>query len=599
MSYVADVGITILLYIILGLSLNLLLGYAGQVSMAQATFYGIGAYTAGLLTMPVLSAGATGIAARGVTSGQGWNWVPALVVAVLVSLFFASAISAPAARRVRGEYLILLTLAFQIVANQLMNALTNVTGGPYGLTPIPPFNILGNTFIDPEPVFWIVLAFAAVSLVFCWGLTESPFGRVLKGLREDEIAVGALGKSTVRAKILIFGLSAALAGMAGAIASYYYQFIAPGNYSLDLSIFLVAVVVLGGTGNLVGTVVGAVILGALRPILQNIPAIGSATSIPWQSVIYGLGLVGMMLFRPQGIIPEGVGIGMLRRPRVAGGQSTSHAHETPGFEGVARSVGRTSEVNGGDNVVVEATGLSKRFGGVVAVNDVAMTLRSGRITALIGPNGAGKTTIFNLMTGALRPDAGRVLVSGKNVVGKSPHQITRLGMTRSFQDVRVFQRLTVLQNVAMAVPGQSGENPLWLLGNPLQARRDEKRTLEKAGSYLEFVSMADKSGSLVSSLSFAEQKLVAIARLLATECPVLLLDEPTSGIDSASVDRMIKLVLELRGLDKTICIVEHSVHVVEQLADHVYFLDQGRVIQEGTMKQLTSQKHLVELYFGT
>lgn len=596
MNYLADVGITILIYVMLGLSLNLLLGYAGQISLAQATFYGIGAYAAGLLTMPALNAAAVGIAARGVTSGQGWNWLPALVVAVLVTFLFASVISAPAARRVTGEYLILLTLTFQIIANQLMNSLTNVTGGPYGLTPIPPFNAFGQTFVDSEPVFLIVLAFTVLSFLVAWGIAESPFGRILKGIREDEVAVRALGKDTVRTKIVIFGLSAAMAGLAGAVAAYYYQFIAPGNYSLDLSIFLVAVVVLGGAGNLTGTVIGAVILGSLSPILQNVPGIGAADSIPWQGVIYGLGLVGIMVFRPQGILPEGVGVGSLwkrRRLPVPVGLSAVTADEPMIRQVSSPAEGKATEP------VVQISGLSKNFGGVAAVDNVDLTLIRASITALIGPNGAGKTTIFNLVTGVLKPDAGRVMVNGVNVVGKSPHEITRLGMTRSFQDVRLFRRITALQNVAMAVPRQLGENPLWLLGNPLQSRRQEKKTLEIAWSYLDFVGMANKGEELVSNLSFGEQKLVAVARLLATECSVLLLDEPTSGLDHGSVDRMLQLVLDLPRLDKTICIVEHSVHVVGQLANRAYFLDQGRIIQEGTMEELTSQKHLVELYFGT
>ena len=595
MSYLADIGITILIYVILGLSLNLLLGYAGQVSMAQATFFGIGAYTAGLLTMPVLVAASTGIAARGVTSGQGWNWLPGLIIALVVAFLFASVISAPAARRVTGEYLILLTLAFQVIANQLMNSLTNVTGGPYGLTPIPPFNGFGHSYIQPESVFWIVLGFTVLSFLVARGIAESPFGRVLKGVREDEVAVRALGKNTVRTKIVIFGLSAAMAGLAGAVGAYYYQFIAPGNYTLDLSIFMVAVVVLGGTGNLAGTVVGAVILGSLRPILQNVPGIGDANSIPWQSVIYGFGLVLMMLFRPEGILPEGTRLSSLWR---RGRPSSSSAGMVPADSSEVRQRSLAPDRVAAEPVV-QIEGLSKHFGGVAAVDKVDINLNRGQITALIGPNGAGKTTIFNLVTGVLKPDAGRVLVNGIDVVGKGPHQITGMGMTRSFQDVRLFRRITVLQNVAMAVPGQAGESPLWLVANPIQSLRQERKTLASATSYLDFVGMADRRNELVSNLSFGEQKLVAIARLLATECGVLLLDEPTSGIDHGSVDRMINLVLDLRKLDKTICIVEHSVHVVDQLADRAYFLDQGRIIQEGTMAELTSQQHLVELYFGT
>ncbi len=303
MEYWADIGVTILIFIILGASLNLLLGYAGQISMAHAVFYGIGAYTAGLLSLPAFEGVAA--AARGVTSGLGWHWVPALAVGIAVAFVLALVVALPAALRVRGEYLILLTLAFQIVANQLMSSLDNVTGGPYGLTPIPPIELFGQVLIDPQKMFLFLLVVTTIVLAIAWGLGESPYGRVLKGIREDEVAVAALGKNTVAVKVIIFGISAALAGAAGALAASYYQFIAPGNYSLDLSIFVVAVVVLGGAGNLTGTVVGAIVLGLLRPLLQEI--VGD-DAIAWQGVIYGLALSAMMYFRPRGLVPEGRGV---------------------------------------------------------------------------------------------------------------------------------------------------------------------------------------------------------------------------------------------------------------------------------------------------
>ncbi|MCZ7664386.1 MAG: branched-chain amino acid ABC transporter ATP-binding protein/permease [Thermoleophilia bacterium] len=602
MDYLADVGITILIYIILGVSLNLLLGYAGQVSMAHAVFYGIGAYTAGLLTLPVLEA-AEGAAARGVTSGLGWNWLPALLIAVAVPLVFAFIIAIPAVVSVTGEYLILLTLAFQVVVNQLMNSLTTVTGGPYGLTPIPPFSLFGHELSSPPQALGFFVVAALLAVFVTWRIGESPFGRLLKGIREDEIAVRALGKNTLIVKVTVFGVAAAIAGMAGALASYYYQFIAPGNYSLDLSIFVVAVVVLGGAGNLIGTILGAIVLGSLTPLLQNIAWIGSSNSIPWQGVIYGVGLVIIMRFRPQGILPEGLSPRWFKHAaRSASAELTGAA---PGswslgvdYPDSAETCASGDEGDEGEDVV-RISGLARNFGGLRAVDGVDMALRRGRITALIGPNGAGKTTIFNMVTGELKPDSGQVWFRGTDVVGEKPHKLARFGIVRSFQDVRVFQQLSALENVAMAVPGQPGENLVRLGLQPRRTRRAERETRAKAHAYLDFVGMSEKADELVVNLSFGEQKLVAIARLLATEGDVLLLDEPTSGIDANSVNQVIDLILRLCRFGKTVCIVEHSVHVVDKLADHVYFLDHGAVIEEGTMKDLTSRPHLVEVYFGT
>jgi ABC-type branched-subunit amino acid transport system ATPase component/ABC-type branched-subunit amino acid transport system permease subunit len=663
MDYLADVGITTLIYVILGVSLNLLLGFAGEVSLAHAIFYGIGGYTAGLLTLPVLEGGAA--AARGVTSGQGWPLFPALLVAIVVAFVFAFAISLPAVLRVSGEYLILLTLAFQSVVNQLMSSLTEVTGGPYGLTPIPPPTLFGTPLVEPPKFFLLLLAVTVVVVLVCWGLGESPFGRRLKGIREDELVVRALGKATAVPKMTVFGIAAAIAGMAGALAASYYQFIAPDNYNLDLSIFVVAIVVLGGAGNFTGTVIGAVFLGGLDPLLSEL--VGD-DAIPWQGVIYGLALVAIMRYRPEGIVPEGKGIGLLvRRLRGAaippGGapafvgeahaigdhgstrlrsapsspptslragehgkrgvgegaareerRARSEPSESAAVEvaGIHRDVGPTAadgepehaapaRGNGrdGDKAIVQTEGLVKRFGGITAVDGVDLVLREGHITALIGGNGAGKTTVFNLITGIIRPDAGRVTLRGKDITDQQPHRIAQQGMVRSFQDTRVFRRMSVLDNVAVAVPGQAGENPANLLARPLRSRRAEHQTLNKATSALSFVNLEDRRHELVANLSFGDQKLVAIARLLATEAEVLLLDEPTSGVDPSAVENVIDVVLRMREIGRTVCLVEHSVHFVERLADRAFFMDQGRVIASGAMAELRSQARLTEIYFGT
>jgi branched-chain amino acid transport system permease protein len=605
-DYTADIAILILIYIALGASLNLLMGYAGQFSMAQAVFYGIGAYSAGLLAVNL-----------------GFSPLMSILGAVIIAFISAGILALPAAKRVSGEYLILLTLAFQIVVNQLMNSMRGLTGGPYGFT-VPWLTIFGRDVINPVEYLPIMALGCLLVLLITWAIGESPFGRVLKGIREDETAVQALGKNTTAAKLLVFGITAGMAGFIGGLSAYYYQYIAPGTYSLDLSIFIVSIIVLGGIGNLTGTIVGAIILGGLRPFLQNVDFIGE-DSFSWQAIIYGLALILLMMFRPEGLLPEGTGIGPLLQ-RLTGRANRTPASIMPAASGAVVSANGHipgSAATGGATPasaspivavspasapptmaatpadIVRIEDLAKHFGGIYAVNGVNLTLREHQITALIGPNGAGKTTIFNLITGVLTPDRGKVFLRGQEITGKSPNEVANLGMARSFQDTRLFRRLTVLENVAMAVPHQTGENVAALALRPLRSRRIEEETLAKAMGYLELIEMADKAHERVANLGYGEQKVVAIARLLATESEVLLLDEPTSGIDPAVLDDMIALVLCLKDLGRTICVVEHSIHVVQKLADHVVFMEDGRVTAEGTIDELTSQERLVEVYFGT
>jgi branched-chain amino acid transport system permease protein len=300
MDYYYDIGVQILFLILLATSLNLLLGYAGQLSMAQAAFYGIGAYTAGRLSLPIAEAVVGYVPSSGVNGGAGWGIWPAILAGVIAAFIVAALISLPAVSRVTGELLILLTLAFQLVAQQLMQTLEHVTGGTYGLTPIPPLTIFGQEYATPQKVFWLVAVITLIVVVIMYALGESPFGRLLKGIREHETAVRAVGKDTVRPKVVVFGVAAAVAGFAGGLNGAYYQFIAPENFDLNLSILVIAIIVLGGVGNMTGAVIGAILIGSLKPILHGV--VGD-NAILWQGIIYGGALVVLMRVRPQGLLP--------------------------------------------------------------------------------------------------------------------------------------------------------------------------------------------------------------------------------------------------------------------------------------------------------
>ncbi|MGH3745047.1 MAG: ABC transporter ATP-binding protein, partial [Mycobacteriales bacterium] len=245
------------------------------------------------------------------------------------------------------------------------------------------------------------------------------------------------------------------------------------------------------------------------------------------------------------------------------------------------------------------TGLTKRFGGITAASDLALELRSGTITALVGPNGAGKTTVFSLLTGETRPDAGRVLLHGEDITGMRPDQIAGKGMVRSFQNVRVFPRLSALTNVCLAIQDQPGERIAPLFLRIAHSTASERRVRAQAMEWLSFVGMAEFADQPAGGLAFGQQKLVALARVLATDAEVILLDEPASGIDEQWVDVMLGLIERLRPQGRTVCIVEHNLRVVSRLADHVYFMELGKITAQGTFDELIGDPRLTEAYFGT
>jgi len=247
---------------------------------------------------------------------------------------------------------------------------------------------------------------------------------------------------------------------------------------------------------------------------------------------------------------------------------------------------------------LDVAGVNQNFGGLQALNDCGFTIQEGRITCLVGPNGAGKTTIFNVITGFLRPDTGSVSFRGRRLDGLSPQAIVRAGIARSFQNLRLFADLTALDNVMVALPGAFGEDPLGALFRPLHTARVEKRRRAEAMERLEHVGLAARAGDRVRNLSYGEQKLLTVARLLATGAELLLLDEPASGLAAGALDQVMALLRRLRDEGKTLLVVEHNTRVVQQIADQVLFLHQGHLMAEGAPQQIIADPALAEIYFG-
>jgi len=626
--YWVDITNQVLIFFIFAVSLNLLMGIAGQVSIAHSAFGAIGGYAAAYLAVK-----------------NGWSFLPCVGVGMGFALAAGLVVSLPALR-LSSDYLILLTIAVQAI---ILVVITGVSalGGQYGLVGVPTPSLLGTTFATPSQFLRLFVILAAIVFAICALIARSRFGLVLRGIREDELATQSLGKNVYLYKVAIFGITAAFAGLAGLLLAYYNGTAAPGLYGFDQSIAIVAMVVIGGSGNLVGSLLGAIIVVGTQPFFEKVLPFSPENAALMRLLFYGVILVVIMRLRPQGLLPEGVSL-VAPLKRLASGiraRRRAPAREAPGISGVpavqsaggapgggaaegrgrepaqpaptpaaerepeqpaAPATAAVQHAAGGSTngarpgaLMVEVHGLSKAFGGIHAVQNLELKMEEGKVTGLIGPNGAGKTTVFNLLTGALRPDTGTVLLRGEDITGRSLNRIATRGMIRSFQDVRVYANLTPLENVLLAVRGSEEQREARATLVTRKQAEDGHNRREIAMEYLDFVGLTEKAEHITANLPFGEQKLVALARVLAAEPDVLLLDEPASGIDKKWIDRIVELVAQLRDRGLAICLVEHNLEVVRAVADRVYFLESGEVAAEGTMDELSREQRLIEAYFGT
>jgi branched-chain amino acid transport system ATP-binding protein len=247
---------------------------------------------------------------------------------------------------------------------------------------------------------------------------------------------------------------------------------------------------------------------------------------------------------------------------------------------------------------LQATGLEVSFGGLKALNDCSFTIRQGRITCLVGPNGAGKTTIFNVITGFLRPDSGSVSFKGQALDGWRPQAIVAAGIARTFQNLRLFTDLTALDNVLASLPGQAGEEPVAAIFRPFHVASAQRRRRDEARAILDRVGLSHRANDFVRNLSYGEQKLLIIGRVLATGAELLLLDEPASGLSAGALDGVMTLLRRLQDDGKTLLVVEHNTRVVQKIADDVLFLHQGHLMAQGSPETIVNDPALAEIYFG-
>jgi len=569
MEYLLHVAVMASLYVILATSFNLLIGFAGLFALSHAAFYALGAYVTAILTTSL-----------GVP-------FPLPLIAGVAFVAAVGALVALPAIRVAGEYLVIISLALQIIVIEVILNWRSLTGGGDGIAGIPNIVLFGWRLSSPGSFLPLAVAFALGCFWVAWRLAHSPFGRSLRAMRENASAAQACGKNLVYMKLTVFAFASGLAAVAGALYAHYFNYVGPDGFTIDETIYILAMVILGGTGNLWGSVVGALVLVGLPEALKLIDMPVDVADKA-RLVIYGALLIVILRVRPEGILPER-------------GERSVTAGERAGTAALAASAsplaGPEEADSSEDGPVLEGRGLSKSFGGITAVSGFDIVLHRGKVTGLIGPNGAGKTTAFNLLTGFLRADGGEIRYKGRPIGGLKPHRIVGAGIARSFQDLRLFTKMTVLENVVVALPDQAGDNVLHTYFSPRRVRREEAANAERAMEVLRFVGLAQKADERAENLSYAEEKLLVVARLLATGAEVLLFDEPLSGLDANALQEIFPVIRRLAEEGKTICIIEHNLDVIKSLCDSVYFLDEGRTMAVGTPDEVMNDPELATRYF--
>jgi len=604
----------------LALGLNIVVGFAGLLDLGYAAFFAIGAYTYGIFASYQVQPEWRsfwepfqwlGLVER-LAPGGGpdhvhftvsfWLMLP---VSAVVAAFFGVLFGAPTLR-LKGDYLAIVTLGFGEIVPIVARNTPSLTNGAAGLNGVATPNLFGYGFgVKSIPYYYLGLALIAFLIFVSARLKTSRIGRAWMAIREDEIAAEAMGIDRVRLKLLAFGVGAAFAGMTGTFYVAKLQTATPEMFMFPVSVMLLVMIVFGGIGSIAGVVLGALILQLLQSwflqdLTQWVHAFGAFTGVEFfervdlvQSIelIFGIILVFMMLYRREGLIPAHRAVTAL-----------SHAEQTAlpsrgGFAGAFAQVGKLVDQS---QPLLEIHGLSKSFGGIRAVAGLNLTVMPGRIVAVIGPNGSGKTTFFNLVTGLIKPDAGRVRFAGADVTGLAPHVIVERGIARTFQNLRLFANMTVTDNVLVGTHVRTATGALGAVVRPPGVKREEEAARVRAARVLGLFGnrLLPRAAHLARTLSYANRRRLEIARALVSEPTLLLLDEPTAGMNPTETLELTDQIRSLRDAGITILLIEHKLGVVNEIADHVVVLDHGEKIAEGPPEEVHRNEEVLRAYLG-
>ncbi|MGY4400303.1 MULTISPECIES: branched-chain amino acid ABC transporter ATP-binding protein/permease [Bradyrhizobium] len=548
---------------LVAMGLVLLTGVGGLTSFGQAAFCGFGAYTTAVLTT-----------AYGVSP---WLTLPASLLVSGIAAVLLGIVTV----RLSGHYLPLGTIAWGIGLFYLFSKL-EFLGRNDGISGIPPLSIGSFKMLSPDAIYYAIWVAVLLSALLTMNLLDSRTGRAIRALRRGHVAAEAFGVQTPRAKLLVFIYAAVLAGLSGWLYAHFQRAANPTPFGAQAGIEYLFIAVVGGAGYVWGGVLGAGIVVILKEVLQSyLPYIFGGQS-QLETIVFGIMLVLLLQLAPQGVWPWL----MSRLP-------FKPARKTPD---TSVKLEHRERAPGTSPILLHIDKARKQFGGVLAVNDVSFDVNAREIVALIGPNGAGKSTTFNLITGVLTATSGKISVLGNEVANAPPQEVVKLGVSRTFQHVKLVPDMTVLENVAIGahLRGNSGAISSMLRLD----RADEARLLAEAARQIARVGLSDQIDQLAGSLSLGQQRIVEIARALCVDPMLLLLDEPAAGLRHMEKQRLAALLRQLRDGGMSVLLVEHDMGFVMDLADRIVVLDFGTKIAEGTPAAIKRNPDVIKAYLG-